>query len=208
MGSLQKTTTEQLGDVINRLEEPIFLVDEQRLILFHNAAAKRVLKAKTGVGSRQGRLIFSTPADDARFEYMTSECRSSPRAKSEMCRALKSPRRTAPKDWLVMISVLPGASGASSGCLTFVVHLVSRLHPRKLPVAALHDLFGLTRKETDVLARLIRSESLRDVASHMTLSHETIRAHLKRIFRKCDVRSRTELFALLQKISMFSHWVE
>lgn len=62
----------------------------------------------------------------------------------------------------------------------------------------------VTRKEIDVLSGLLRDESLHDIAKRMSLSHETIRVYVKRIFRKCDVRSRTGLLALLQKLSLLA----
>jgi DNA-binding CsgD family transcriptional regulator len=87
----------------------------------------------------------------------------------------------------------------------FIVHLVCRLRSRALPESVLEDLFKLTRREIEIVARLSRSEQLRLIAVNMKISHETVRTYLKRVLRKCGVKSQAELLCLTQQLSLFHH---
>ncbi len=53
----------------------------------------------------------------------------------------------------------------------------------------------LSERELSVLRELTHGRSTREVAEALHLSEETIRTHLKRIFRKLDVRDRAEAVA-------------
>lgn len=46
------TDTESRERILDRLEDPILLVDEQRNVLYRNATAGRVLVARTGLEVR------------------------------------------------------------------------------------------------------------------------------------------------------------
>jgi len=76
-------------------------------------------------------------------------------------------------------------------------------------VSALHHLvheqaspeqksYGLTRREVEVLRRIVDGCSNRDIASQFGLSEETVKRHLSNIFDKLGVSTRLELalFAL------------
>jgi DNA-binding NarL/FixJ family response regulator len=76
-------------------------------------------------------------------------------------------------------------------------------------VSALHQLvreqaspeqksYGLTRRELEVLRRIVDGCSNRDIASQFGLSEETVKRHLSNIFDKLGVSTRLELalFAL------------
>lgn len=104
----------------------------------------------------------------------------------------------------MLVSPLHSPDDGVADMRVYVVHLVSRVPPRHLPATALHDLFDLTQKEIEVVSRLLRHETLRDIAQRMSCSHETIRAYVKRAFRKCEVRSQSGLIALLHRLSLLT----
>src|SRR5215468_2965954 len=54
----------------------------------------------------------------------------------------------------------------------------------------------LTSREEEVLVLLSRGFSNKEIADQMSVSIETVRSHLKRIYEKMHVRSRTESVAL------------
>jgi DNA-binding NarL/FixJ family response regulator len=55
---------------------------------------------------------------------------------------------------------------------------------------------NLTSREEEVLVLLSRGFSNKEIAEQMSVSIETVRSHLKRIYEKMHVRSRTEAVAL------------
>jgi two-component system NarL family response regulator len=50
----------------------------------------------------------------------------------------------------------------------------------------------LTEREREVLNRLIRGRSNKEIASDLHISEDTVKSHLKTLFTKLRVRDRTE----------------
>ncbi|MBC2889344.1 helix-turn-helix transcriptional regulator [Gordonibacter massiliensis (ex Traore et al. 2017)] len=53
--------------------------------------------------------------------------------------------------------------------------------------------FGLTRREEDTLLLLCEGRSYADIASALFLSPNTVKSHVRSLYRKMDVREREEL---------------
>jgi DNA-binding CsgD family transcriptional regulator len=58
---------------------------------------------------------------------------------------------------------------------------------------SLISLYGLTRGEASLAAKLIQGKSIEDAASELFVSPHTARTHLKRIFMKTDTHRQPEL---------------
>lgn len=61
---------------------------------------------------------------------------------------------------------------------------------------------GLSERERDVLAQLARGLRNKEIARRLTISNETVNAHLKSIYRKLHVHSRTQLVSLASRAGM------
>jgi len=57
----------------------------------------------------------------------------------------------------------------------------------------LKDRFNLTPAEARVVVRLVTGESLRACAKALGIQYETVRAHLKSVFRKTRTHRQAEL---------------
>ncbi len=64
-------------------------------------------------------------------------------------------------------------------------HIASRLEERK-------QRADLSPREMDVLQLLIKGRSNKEIASALFISEDTVKAHLKTLFAKLNVRDRTE----------------
>ncbi len=62
------------------------------------------------------------------------------------------------------------------------------------------DLFRLTRREALVAARLASGQGPQGTANALGVSVDTVRSHIRRIFEKCEVRTLSELVALLHRL--------
>lgn len=62
------------------------------------------------------------------------------------------------------------------------------------------DLFRLTHREADIAARLASGQGPQSIAGTTGVAIGTIRTHIRRIFEKCEVRSLSELSALLSRL--------
>jgi DNA-binding CsgD family transcriptional regulator len=65
-----------------------------------------------------------------------------------------------------------------------------------LSVLAALELLGLTQREAEILAGIIRGRSNQDIATNLQMSINTVRKHLEHIYQKLDVQSRTEAIAV------------
>lgn len=57
--------------------------------------------------------------------------------------------------------------------------------------------FGLTNKEKNILLKLVHGGSIKDIAASSFVSENTVRSHLKAIFRKTDTNSQGALISLI-----------
>ncbi|PZS23644.1 MAG: DNA-binding response regulator [Acidimicrobiales bacterium] len=62
---------------------------------------------------------------------------------------------------------------------------------------------GLTKRESEVLALLVEGQANRGIAESLFLSEETVKTHLRSIYRKLDVRDRSQAIATALRERMF-----
>jgi len=60
-------------------------------------------------------------------------------------------------------------------------------------------LEDLTVREQEVLQHVLSGESNREIAQSLFISESTVKTHVRNIFSKYGVRSRTELISILLK---------
>lgn len=65
----------------------------------------------------------------------------------------------------------------------------------RLPTPGPFDAYGLTRREKDILQVLVDGLTLAEIARKLDLSYHTINNHLRSIYRKLHVRSRSRAVA-------------
>jgi DNA-binding NarL/FixJ family response regulator len=56
---------------------------------------------------------------------------------------------------------------------------------------------GVTEREREIIELVCRGCTNREIATSLSLSEHTIKAHLNRIFRKCNASSRSKLITLM-----------
>lgn len=60
------------------------------------------------------------------------------------------------------------------------------------------ERFGLSERESEIMAEFARGRSADYLAKQLFISKETVKTHLKRIYAKCDVHSRQELLDVIE----------
>jgi DNA-binding CsgD family transcriptional regulator len=92
------------------------------------------------------------------------------------------------------------ASSCTSEDLTAIVLIPERAAlPPDVPA-----IWPLTRQEREVLSHVVRGLTNRQIASTLMVTENTIEAHLRHIYEKVDVHSRSELLARLFQASYLS----
>ena len=75
-------------------------------------------------------------------------------------------------------------------------HLTSA--PQPSVSSELIAAFGLTPREAEIVNLVIAGRPNKEIAKACAISLRTVETHLRNVFRKCDVRSRTELAHLVR----------
>lgn len=64
---------------------------------------------------------------------------------------------------------------------------------------AAHQQFNLSQREVEILQGLVKGHSYKTLAQELHISSETVRSHLKNIYSKLHVHSKTEAVAVALK---------
>lgn len=188
-----------INTVLDNFDDAVLIVDAQAHIQFNNHAAEQVLALKAGLTQRAGRLAFAASDVDSRFRKLLAD--PAYWAKNQGSHGFRAPRQESSKDWLVIVSAWRSGETEEPA---FLVQLIGRRQARSVPATLMQQLFGLSRREVEVILAMNRYRSLHAAAAKLNLSHETVRSHVKRIFRKCEVSSRSELATLVQRIAVLA----
>jgi len=99
-------------------------------------------------------------------------------------------KRTKPADFrAAMLDVLSGGAPMTS---EIARHVVASFRRRS---SGLDPSISLSAREEETLVLLTKGYSNKEIADQLSLSIETVRSHLKNIYTKMHVRSRTEAVA-------------
>jgi DNA-binding NarL/FixJ family response regulator len=99
-------------------------------------------------------------------------------------------KRTRPAELrAALLDVLRGGAPMSSEIARRVIESFRK------PAKVREGSVGLTAREEEVLVLLSRGYSNKEIADQLQLSVDTVRSHLKHIYEKMHVRSRTEAVA-------------
>ena len=99
-------------------------------------------------------------------------------------------KRTRPAELrAALLDVLRGGAPMSSEIARRVIESFRK------PAKVRGGSVGLTAREEEVLVLLSRGYSNKEIADQLHLSVDTVRSHLKHIYEKMHVRSRTEAVA-------------
>jgi DNA-binding CsgD family transcriptional regulator/PAS domain-containing protein len=82
---------------------------------------------------------------------------------------------------------------ALSGAEPHVMVLLERVTPELPTATVIREHFALTRKEAEVALLLARGKGTTQIAEALFLSPHTVRRHTESIFRKLNVRTRSEV---------------
>lgn len=100
-------------------------------------------------------------------------------------------KRSSPAE--VRKAILDLRGGGAPMSAEIARRVVEAFHKPALPDGkAVVEGAQLTKRETEILDLLAQGLANKEIADRLTLSTETVRVHLKRIYDKLHVRSRTE----------------
>ncbi|MHB8882879.1 MAG: helix-turn-helix transcriptional regulator [Thermodesulfovibrionales bacterium] len=79
------------------------------------------------------------------------------------------------------------------------VFIMEEAASAKLDLNNIRTQFGLTRRETDVLRRVINGLTNRDIACDLEIAEQTVKDHLSNIYEKMGIKNRFAIVRFLME---------
>ena len=99
-------------------------------------------------------------------------------------------KRSTPAD--VRDAIRDVRSGGAPMSAEIARRVVEAFHQTPKPEQASQDEVKLSKRETEILELLCEGLANKEIADRLSISVETVRVHLKHVYEKLHVRSRTE----------------
>ncbi len=189
----------EAAEVLDRLPLGVILVDAGGRVITQNRSASDITKRADGLRVDGGGFCRAEGTKEkARLaDLIVKAANSVPGPGAERASAMRIPRRSHKRPLSILVAPLTG-KGTGQGRRGLAVLYVRDPEVQQTTSAALlADVYGLTAAEAKVLQSLIQGKRLEDMARDFKVSINTLRTHLKSIFRKTDTKRQSELLSLV-----------
>lgn len=180
--------------VMETISLGVFLAAEDGRVLFVNHAAEEILRRASGLREHGGRLQAANPATDSDFQrHVRSAARASLGRSPDAGGLLRLPRAgRKPLSLSIYPFVAPHLSngGTVPAALIFVSDPDQQTPPG---CTALAQMYRLTGAEARLFAALLAGERLQEYAERSSLSLQTVKTQLGRLFDKTGHTRQTDL---------------
>jgi DNA-binding CsgD family transcriptional regulator len=194
MESIPAEVAATLVGVVHRLRRAVLLLDGGRRVMFANAAARRMLAEGDAFRESEGLLEICSPARMQRLkDYFDGEAAGATEPKRLL---LKLERASGQPAYRMQVRKVD-ADTCQESAARYLMTVFDPHAARAVEHEVLLDLYGLTPAEAAIAAQLFSGRCVNEAASATGSSPRTVRAHLRSIFRKCEVESQAQLLLLL-----------
>lgn len=191
---------------LDRLPMGLFVLDPRGRPLFHNRMARRLIDQADGLGLSRHGLHAGLTQETNRLRRAIAST-AAPGASGDMSAGgvLRISRPSGKQAYQVIVTPLrhdhhPDFPVRQEAGVLVVVSDPDA-EPR-LPEDALARLFGFTAAESALAIRLMRGQSLKEVAEATNRSLNTVRWTLKNLLAKADCRRQVDLVRLLHSAAL------
>ncbi|MBF0141656.1 MAG: hypothetical protein HQL74_15445 [Magnetococcales bacterium] len=180
----------------------IFVVNHQLLIRFANASGKELLHDAERFNVGLCRLMVHNPREHAELQRMVVNMTQWPPDKpSPSPNTICLTGNGVDVPLTAMVSPLASANlpvkSDVLGQSLAVIFVTDPRKPQEAPPELLQRLFGLTRREAEVVEQLVMGRSLQEAAELLGISDDTARTHIKAVFSKTDTSRQSDVVRLV-----------
>jgi PAS domain S-box-containing protein len=182
-----RSSSEDLIDALERLRLPVFVIGREGMISWLNVAAKKVVGDKTR--RHFSKIVAPDSLSLVRREFTRKVIGTAPWSEYTAHLLRSDGSRTS-----VEISSVP-IIGNGQIVGVFGTARVEEEPAHRVATSA----HRLTPRQAEVLRLLERGCSTSQIAGHLGLAYETVRNHIRAVFRRLGVHSRLEAVMVAQR---------
>ncbi len=191
-----------LGEALGRLSIGVFALDSLKRVVFGNSAGQRLLG--DGLAPADDRLLIGGPEDRCAIEATIDQMiRAVPAELSRTPKPTLVQRRRSNRPLAIYVLPVTSAMRTTTEFLTHTRAIVLVIDPgnnEPADPAIVRDALGLTLGEARLAALIGSGLPPRQAAQKLSITEETARTTLKRVFSKIGVSRQSELAALLTRL--------
>ena len=193
-----------LTDVLDNNRVGVIHLDRRGRIVAANDRALNLLRHGDGLADRGGFLRARRPEDNSRLERCLAGALL-PSGMGAVSASMSVERsRNLPRLALHICPVFAGAVDYGAQRVAALVLVGEPGSRPRIDTELLAEALNMTPTESRVAACLAEGRSIRDIAIAMKRQPSSIRAHVKRMFRKQGVARQSELVRLVLSLAGFT----
>lgn len=221
--ALRRERARGLEDGLSRQADAVFVLNDRGEAVYFNAAARAAVEQRVVrllAGSQRFRL--GSRKDDAAFDELLKSAmiaQHSGEPPVPFSQALSKGGKASPRQRKLMTFTAPGGNGpnlleilslpaAGARTVDSIFHdrqkephflVIIRRRGALVPpsIDDIKTIFGLSQREAEVALALVEGKSVEDLARARDVSTDTVRWHLKNIYRRTDCNSQADLVRLV-----------
>lgn len=178
--------------------EPALLISDTGRLIRANTAAEAILRAGDAISIKFGRLSAQDADADARLQAGLA---LAVRSVSAQGATVSLPQRTSPG--ALLLSIYPIARRRQFPAADRAAALVTIIDPPTPAsidaVTRLSAACGLSRREREVLDLMLADAGAATISDRLQISRETVRVHIRNLYRKLGANSRSAVLAMLRR---------
>lgn len=183
---------------LSQLGQAILLLSSRGEVVFSSSAAACILAENDGLGIIEKNLVAAYEADNKRLlETIQLAFEKDATPEQFVKHTLHIHRPSNKQPYHLRIMQLPKCSPLDRRVGHEVMVILRDLDANYSGwCKRLKEQFNLTPRECECTILLTEGRDLKEIADRMNLRHETMRQHLKSIFKKMNVQKQHELVSL------------
>jgi DNA-binding CsgD family transcriptional regulator/PAS domain-containing protein len=187
------------AEILDRLQQGVFLVDENGTVHFANQTAERMLAQGTGLHVKEKRLHVGASQETAALQAAIASCVETARSGvGKPTRRIRVSRADEGSPLSVLVIPLRPQAPWSRLYRPAAILFVSDPECRaEIPRESLRSEFGMTPAEAALALEILTGRGLQEASRRLHITLSTARTHLAHIFRKTNTRSQAQLVRLI-----------
>lgn len=196
----EAATRSALLEAMASKADGIILMGANGKVTFENDAAARMLAAGDGLACLGAGLLTRRPPETRKLQQLIDHVLKANGERPSGGQMLVS-RRSSKRPYVLRVMPPPPVECFLSSQSIACIVLVQDLARDSVSGDTLRQLFGLSVREADLAAALVRRGCLQSAAADAEMATNTARNHLQTIFLKTSVNSQVALISLLGQLA-------